>query len=248
MTASAPSPFRVVSFGDLGGDVWGTAIDAGDPAIVFGTPDGTGSASGADAVRLTPEGRSWRLAGEGFELLVTPAGDGTGQAGEEERGGAGDELCEVAGTLSVAGAERSVQCVGTRSIGDGLDLRRLDSVRGLSGWFDSDRGLALLSFRPHRSAGQETDLVAATVFEPERWVAVEDPRLSTTYRSGGRPSRASLELWIGAGEEQYPRRVAAEANGDGAGVDGDRVRLQVTPLRCHTSGLDGAGVYSLARF
>ena len=244
MTASAPSPFRIVSFGDLGGNVWGTAIQAGEPAIVFATPDGTGSASGTDAVRLTQDGRSWRVAGAGFELLVTPAAEDGEQDPSENR----DELCEVTGTLSVAGAERSVQCVGTRSSGDRLDLGRLDSVRGVSGWFDSGRGVALLSFRPLPSAGQESDLVGATVFEPEGRVVVDDPRLSTTYRSGGRPSRANLELWIGDGEEQYPRRAAAEARGDGAGVDGDRVRLQVTPLRCHTGGRDGAGVYVLARF
>lgn len=250
MTGIEPA-LRVVSFGDLEGGIWGAAIDMGETAaIVFATTDGTSSASGADAIALTENGPSWRLEGEGFELLVTPAapGDRDGAKGEQDSRAAGDALCRVQGTLSVAGTERSVQGMGTRSTGDRLDLERLDSLRGLSGWFDPDRGLALLSLRPAGSAGQERDLVTATMFEPEGSIAVADPRLSTTYRSGDKPSRASVELWIGEGEEQYPRRAAAEALGDGVSVDGDRFRLQVTPLRCHAGGLDGAGVYLLARF
>jgi len=242
VTATAPSPFRIVAFGDLEGHIWGTAIDAGDPAIVFTTPDGTGSASGTEAVRLLVDGPGWRLAGDGFELLVTPTG-------EEDAGD--DQLCQVTGTLSVAGTQRSVDCIGTRSSGDARDLERLgqlDSVRALSEWFATDRGVALLSFRPQRGAGQETDLVAATMFEPEGPLAVNDPRLSTTYKNGGRPSRANLELWVGEGEDEYPRRTAAEARGDAASVGGDRVELEVTPLRCHTGGSDGAGIYVLARF
>jgi len=252
VTASELSPLRVVSFGDPAGGIWAAAIDAGETAIVFATPEGTGSATGADAVRLIDEGDSWRLAGEAFELLITPAevgGDGRdGEPGEGELSPTGHALCRVQGTLSVGGAERSVQCVGTRTAADGLDLGRMDSLRGLSGWFDSDRGLVLLAFRPVGSAAQERDLLTATVFEPEGLIAVAEPRLSTTYSSQDRPSRASLELWIGDGEEQYPRRAAAEALGAEVGVDGDRMRLRATPLRCHTAGLDGAGVYLLARF
>ncbi len=247
MTASASSGVRVLSFGDLVGDFWGAAIDAGEPAMVFATPEGTGCASGADAVRLAQEGRSWRLTGDRFELLATPVGK-DGVPDEKDPSAPDDELCQVAGTLSVAGTERSVQCLGARGTDNRLDLPKLDSVRGLSGWFDGDRGVMLLSFRPLRSPGQESDRVAATVFEPEGRIAVDHPRLSTTYKSEGQPARANLELWIGAGEEQYPRRTAAEARSDGAGIEGDRVRLGVTPLRCHTGGLDGAGVYVLARF
>ena len=246
MTATAPSPLRVVSFGDLEGHIWGTAIDAGEPAIVFTTPDGTGRASGIEAVRLLVDGRSWRLAGDGFDLLVTPSGEKQPAADTD-----GDMLCQVTGTLSVPGASRSVHCIGTRSSGDGRGLERLgrlDSVRGLSEWFASDRAVAALSFRPQRGAGQDADLVAATMFEPEGPVAVNDPRLSTTYGNGGRPARANLELWIGEGDDEYPRRTAAEARGDAASVGGDRVKLEVTPLRCHSAGSDGAGVYVLARF
>ncbi len=127
-----------------------------------------------------------------------------------------------------------------------MRLPKLESVRGLSGWFGADQGLTLLALRPAGRRGQEDDLIAATVFDPEGWMAVDDPRISTTYRAGDRPARASLELWIGDGDEQFPRRAAAEATGDGAELEHNGLRLQVTPLRCHTLGLDGAGVYLLA--
>lgn len=241
MSAAAPS-LRVISFGDLDGQVWGCAIDAGEPAIVFATSQGQGSAVGAGAVSLTANPHGWELAGDGFELQVTPADREEGQP----PGAAG--LCLVQGTLEVAAEQRPVQCVGTLSDGTAVGAGRLDSARGVSGWFGCDRGLALLALRPTGASGQESDLIAATVFEPDGWIAVHDPRLSTTFRPGQRPSRASLELWIGDGEEQYPRRAAAEASGEPAAVRGDGVSLQVTPLRCHTGGLDGAGVYVLARF
>jgi hypothetical protein len=153
----------------------------------------------------------------------------------------------VSGTLSVAGSERAVECVGIRNAAAELRIGRVHSLRALSGWFDADHGLTLLALRPVASKGQEGDLVAATLFEPEGWTTVEEPRMSTTYRAGDRPSRASLELWVGEGDEQYPRRAAAEAAGEGASVQRDDLTLLVTPLRCHTRGLDGAGVYLLAR-
>ncbi len=238
MTAGDPSQLRIISFGDLDGEVWGAAIQAGQPAIAFHTPDGGSAAAGDGAFSLTEESDGWRLGGDRFELLAVPVHDG-GHGPE-----AGSELCVVSGTL--AGSD--VQCLGTITSRPGLKRGRLDSVRGLSGWFASDRGLELLALRPAGGRGHEADQIAATVFEPEGAIAVDDPRISTTFRAGELPSRASLELWIGEGEEQYPRRAAAEANGEPSEANGDGVSLQVTPLRCHTGGLDGAGVYVLARF
>jgi hypothetical protein len=225
---------RVVCFGDLDGEVWGSMLDLGEPAAVFATPDGVAAAAGAS---LTEDQGSWRLTGDGFDLEIVAAAD------HEHTG---DELCHVSGTLSVAGHERAIECVGIRNRTADVRLPRLDSLRGVSGWFDTDHGLTLLALRPAGGRGQEDDLVAATVFEPEGWMAVDDPRISTTYRAGDNPARASLELWVGEGDEQYSRRAAAEAVGDGASLQRDGLRLQVTPLRCHTRGLDGAGVYLLA--
>jgi hypothetical protein len=252
MTTNGPSTLRVVSFGSLDGNVWGAVLDAGRAAIVFGTPDGAASAAGAESMAITDEGSGLKLAGAGFELLVCAAES----PADRNRGGApsgatpdavgGDALCRVTGTLTAAGAQRAVQCVGTVSTSAGLGPR-VGSVRGVSGWFATDRGLTLLALRPAGSDDPGSDAIAATLFEPDGWISVDDPRLSTTFHAGDRPSRTSLELWIGDGEEQYPRRAAAEAIGDGAAVSGDGLALRVTPLRCHIGDLDGAGVYVLAR-
>jgi hypothetical protein len=257
MTADLPASFRILSFGDVEGSLWCTAIDAGETAVAFATPDGTSCASGASAVQLTEDGEGWRLTGEGIELLAVPVrppveeNDAGTPAVDDHRplGTPGDEFCQVTGTLSANGTERTVQCPGVRSRGGGLDLQGLDSLRWVAAWFEADRGLALLASRPTGSKGQERDRIAATVFDADAWLAVDDPRLSTTYRDDGAPARANLELWIGDDEEeQHSRRAAAEAAGGKATLSARGIELQAIPLRCHTGGIDGAGVYLLARF
>ena len=158
-----------------------------------------------------------------------------------------DELCRVSGELVINGRDSAVDWPAHRSLAGGFDARHLGSVRSVAGWFDGDHAVSLLAFRDRGSAGQEGERLTATVFDPEGAVWVDEPRLSTTYAADGRPTRASLELWIGEGEEQFPRRAAAEAAGTGGELDVDGLQLQVTPLRCHSRGLDGAGVYMLAR-
>lgn len=230
------TPLRVVSFGDLDGEIWGSMLDLGEPVIAFGTPDGVATA--ADAALTEDQDGSWRLAGASIELGIAPA------AGHDP---SDDALCHVSGTLSVAGQRRSIDCLGIRSNAADRRLPRLESLRGISGWFESDHGVTLLALRPAGGHGQENDLVAATVFEPEGWTPVDDPRVSTTYLAGEHPARVGLELWIGDGDEQYSRRAAAEAAGNAARLERGGLQLQVTPLRCHTQGLDGAGVYLLAQ-
>jgi hypothetical protein len=251
MTSGVTSSFRAFAFGDVEGKLWGGALDAGTPALGFGAAGGTGSASGPSAVDWSQEGRGWRLSGDGFELHVKPLGEELPAVSEPESspGLTGfEELCRVQGVVWIGADQHPVDCVGTRCVVDGLDVRSLASVRAVSGWFGDDQALALLAFRARRSTGHEADLVAATLFDPEGWVAVQDPRLSTTYAESGLPARANLELWIGEGEHEFPRRAAAEVVGTGAGAKADGLELLVAPLHCHSRGLDGAGVYVLATF
>jgi hypothetical protein len=131
---------------------------------------------------------------------------------------------------------------------DGVDAGSLGSARIVSGWFDRDEAFMLLALRAAAAMGQESDLVAATLFDPEGWVSVDDPRLSTTYGASGLPSSTNLELWIGEGDQEFPRRVAGEAAGDGAALQVQDTELRVIPLRCHSRGREGTGVYVLATF
>ena len=249
MTPPATAQFRTLSFGDPEGRLWCGALDAGGlAAMVFGSAGATGSASGPGAVGWSLRDGGWSLSGDAFEVFVAPETD---LGAEPPAGGTelvSHELCRVRGTITAGGAEHAVDCTGTRSFSDGIDVRRLGSVRGVSGWFGDRDALTLLAFRPAGSASHEDDVVVATLFEPDRRLAVDEPRLSTTYDAAGAPARTSLELWIGEGEQQFPRRAAAEAVGAGAQAETGALALRVTPLRCHARGLDGGGVYLLARF
>jgi hypothetical protein len=239
MSASPPA-LRIVAFADPEARVWGTALDAGAPAIVFGTRSGTGGAAGPDAIRLEARDGAWSLAGEGVELTIAPDDGDRPPVG-------GEELCQVRGTLVVDGEPVTVDCRGTRTE-DAIAVSELDSLRGVWGWFEERHAVGLLALRPRGRGGHDNDRLEATLFDTEGAVDVDEPRLSTTYTARGRPLRASLELWVSEGEEQYPRRAAAEALGDGGTVSGDGIALQVSPMRCHSRGLDGTGVYLLARF
>jgi hypothetical protein len=250
MTSSATTPLRTLAFGDIEGRLWGGALDAGIPALVFGAQGDTGSASGPVAVDWSQEGRGWRLCGDGFELRVKPGGEELSESEVDSSPGVtgSEELCRVEGMVRVGAAEQAVDCVGTRCTVEGIDVGTLQSVRAVSGWFGDDQALALVAFRRRGSTGHAADLIAATLFDPEGWVPVQDPRLSTTYADSGLPARANLELWIGDADNEFPRRAAAEAVGAGAGVKTDGFELRVAPLRCHSRGLEGAGVYVLATF
>jgi hypothetical protein len=220
--------FQALSFGDVDGRVWGGALDAGGPAFAFGDGETTTSGAGSEAVRWTPDGRGWRLTGEGFDLHMEPGGEELPEPPDPDPGmtvSGMEELCRVQGTLTVAGAEHAV-----------------------SGWFASDQALAVLSLRSRRSSGHESDLIAATLFDPDGWVPVKDPRLSTTYAQDGAPARVNLELWVGDEEEEYPRRAAGEAAGGAVSVSSGDFALRVAPMRCHSRGQAGAGVYVLATF
>ncbi len=77
-----------------------------------------------------------------------------------------------------------------------------------------------------------------------------DPRLSTTYRADGSPSRAGVELWLDVGgetQEQYPRRAAGEALAAGVAAASDGLNVEAHALRWHSRGQEGTGVYVLAR-
>ena len=83
---------------------------------------------------------------------------------------------------------------------------------------------------------------------PRARSTVDDPRLSTTYRRRRQPDAGQPR----AVDRRGRRAVPAPRRGRGGRrgrqpCSSDDVELSVTPLRCHTRGRDGAGVYVLAR-
>jgi hypothetical protein len=240
---------RAVAFGNPDGSVWGAGLDAGVPALVAGDS----AEPIAVAIAWNADSPEWALTGDRVSLMVSPTSEPEHQAGddapqapaapEHEPAWSGrQELCRVTGT--VAGAE--IDCVGVRTELTQVRPGEFGSVRGFSGWVSADEAVTLLALRSGSEAHHERDLLAATVFDSDGWMTSSDPRLSTTYDDDGNPTRATLELWISQGEREFPRRAAGEAAGPAVTVAGDELTLRVLPLRCHSRGSDGAGVYLLA--
>jgi hypothetical protein len=247
MSGATPLAFRTLAFGAVDGGLWGAAVQSAQIGLAFG--DGE-CALAAPAVAWTVEDRAWHLSGDGFELHVEPRGETPAQA-ESDGDAPADvsglqELCRVHGRLSIDGVEQVVDCGGTRTEVDGLTPDAIDSVRAVSGWFGPDEAITLIALRSRRACDHEADLVAATLFDPGGWMPVSDPRLSTTYTEAGDPARTSLELWVPDGENEFPRRAAGEAEGPGVTFSAGELALRVVPMRCHSRGLEGAGVYVLA--
>jgi hypothetical protein len=254
MMAAARSQFRTLSFSALDGRVWGAALDGGARFITLGAAAGAGSLIGPESVNWSEDNEQWRLAGDGFELMITPADEasveGLAAADASSRGTKAGchELCHVHGRYTLGGVEYTVDCAGARTNdARGAELQSFDSVRSISALFEGNQGLTLLSCRPRGAAGHERDQLTAAVCEHGACVPVADPRLSTTYTSLGLPARVSLELWLGEGEAQYLRRAAGEALAPVAAVHADGLEAEVAPFRWRSRGLEGRGVYLLAR-
>ena len=261
MSPAATAELRALTFGTLDGSLWAAVIDRGAPALVVGTDGDSPAAEGiADGLAWADgDAGAWTLSGDGVALTVTPTtepvpdpepADGKPQPTFQPppEGPADQQLCRVTGTVTIGGAQRAVDCVGTRLQASGKDVAAAASVRVTSAWFADDQAVALLALRPDRGQSHEHESLTATLFDAAAWIPVSEPRLSTTYDGSGAPRATGLELWLTDGENEYPRRVAGERERDGASASAPGVRLSVTPLRCHSRGLDGPGVYVLASF
>jgi hypothetical protein len=229
------------------------------PVSATSAPSATSAASAAGpALDITEDADGgWRLESEdgAVSLLVVaddpptpPAVDGAEPAVPVAPfvPGEGPELCQVTGTAS--GQEVQSRGVRVRLAPPRSAKEALGSARFVAGWFGDGSAVGLIAGRPRRHDQPDHDAASATVFDRERWLPVTEPRLSTTYDGSETPARVNLELWVGEGEHEYPRRMAGEASGGpSAAVDGGAA-LQVVPLRCHSRGEEGIGIYVLATF
>lgn len=125
---------------------------------------------------------------------------------------------------------------------------RIDSLRQVLAWFDSQRAVVLDAARPRGPHGHERDHVHAAILRPDLTTAVQEGRLSTTYDGEGRPLRVGLELWLANEQEHpYPHRLAGEVLEGCVEVSADEHDLQLAPLQTHYAGDLGHGVLILAR-
>jgi len=254
--SSGSAPLGTVTFGDLHAGVWGAAWNAAQPSVAIGLVDADQDEFPGAVIVGERETEDWRISADGLELVIAPASDPAATVASAWMPAGFDQLCHVSGRFVLAGAERTVECLGRRAWGEQApDFGRFESLRDVSAWFAEGEGVALRSLRRRKARGHSDDVVSAVVFEPDGPVWVAEPRLSTTYTAAGAPSRMTLELWLeqeqsGDGDEdraQYPRRVGGEALGDRWVGSSAGTEVQVVPLRCHTRGHEGSGVYLLVR-
>lgn len=225
---------RTLTFGDLSSGFWGAAWELGD-----GQP---GLALVQDGVVQATLTADWRLEGDGVELETSPNCEHEG-------------LVTVRGRFLIGGVEQAIDCLGRREVLSGLDPTSCDSIRDVSAWFGPEDGISVVAARPAGSRGHEDDVMAAWAFEAGQPVPIEEPRLSTTYDGDGVPIRAGLELWpevVEEGDEEeppvtHPIRAAGEAAGAVASTAAGPLTVQARLFRWHARGLEGAGVYVLAR-
>lgn len=246
---------RTVAFGEAETGIWGSAWDlGGDSAFTAAGAPGAAAALDPPArIELSEdEAGAWWLASDEFELEGLPEGE----AARLPDGF--DQLVRVQGRLRAGGADYEIDCLGTRTSRDGLELSRFESIRGTSAWFGPDLGLVVLAGRPGGATGHDHDLITASLFEGGRSPTIEDPRLSTTYAEDGTPARASVELWLQPDEpdapegeqdphELRPRRAAGESIGPVASHSNGQLEGHASLFRWHYEGREGPGVYVLAR-
>jgi hypothetical protein len=238
--SAEPAAVRTLAFGDLDSGVWGAALHDGSSLLVLGTAEGARSLSPSLSVEGVGAAERWLVRSEDIELVIEPVSEPP--AGD---GGAFDQLCRV--QVKLAADTQAVECSGTRWFRPDLDLGRFDSLRALSASFGPGEAIAVFSLRPRDQAGHDADLVSASVFEKDSSAPVGDARLSTTYGDDGVPARVSLELWQGEGEDEFPRRAAGEAAGQGAVADHGARELRAELFRLYSRDVEAAGVYLLAR-
>lgn len=224
--------------------------------------------AGRTVVPATVEGDSspsaeWWVTGEGLDLAVAPGANGAAEGGADVSGsvtmeGGFDQLVTVRGEFSANGA-REVELLGCRGERDQeLAPGDFGLLRDIRAWFSPQEGLALLAVRPRRGSTHADERLSATLFEGGQPVAVEEPRLSTTYGDDGLPIRATLELWLPESESEertedaepvvnYPRRAAGEAAGPASAHEIGGLTVQVRPFKWRAAGREGAGVYLMAR-
>jgi hypothetical protein len=225
-----------LSFADPDRQIQGVAISGAGTLLKLAA-----QLTAAPPPQLDVDGGAWSVrAGDAFALTLTPLGTADPQADP------GVTLHRATGT------------VGSQPF-DGLALARRDAEadaeacaglaleRSLAILFDAQLALALRARRPPGAGGHGEEQLDAVLLrgEPLELVAIEKPRLSSTYGADGRLTHAGLEVWESE-ESELAMRIGGEALGSGELAGPDGARTQVTFVAWH-HGRRGLGSYSITR-
>ena len=158
-----------------------------------------------------------------------------------------DHLCRVTGTANIAGEARNIHCLGQRGHSWGApDWDKITLARTVSAWMGEDLGVVLTAVRPDKAQTHSDEAIAAAILGPDGVVHIDDPRLSTTYDSGGRQRRASLELYEDDEDDSFARRVGGDVV-CGTSLDLGNLRLDCAFFRWQMEGREGIGRYDILR-
>ncbi|MFL5846724.1 MAG: hypothetical protein ACJ762_18735 [Solirubrobacteraceae bacterium] len=228
----------------------------GEPVAVKADGEGTRGESwdqvraAALSTETLEDERRWRIAfdGEvGFDLefsavapaVVLPADSEAAKAGGME---GFDHVCRVTGTVDGA----SFSGMGQRGRSWGApDWDKMILARTMGAWFDDEHALTLASIRPAKAKSHADERVSAFLLEGDEALAVEVPRLSTTYDAEERQRAVGLELYVGA-DDEFARRAAGEVVA-GTSLDLGRLRLDCAFFRWRMQGREGVGRYDVLR-
>lgn len=243
MSRPALSVPPIIAFIDPAQEIWGVAVGDQPAKVTVGS---LGSEPAETAAFLTSQGDlgQWSLSTADGQLRLTssPISDGA-RAGEEALA-----MSQTEGVLALqSDTTTELHGGGMRHPGGGHD--KLESARALIAWFPEERAMALLARRSRGAKGQDRDTLTVACLGVAGGTQVFDPRLSSTYGGDGGIRRVGAELWLGETEDgdQVPFRVAGEALGAGSRVSEAGVAIRAQPLRCHSRGQDGVGIYLLIR-
>ncbi|MGO9753566.1 MAG: hypothetical protein ACLP8S_25610 [Solirubrobacteraceae bacterium] len=254
MTAASFPTLPIAAFCDLEGGIWGIVVGGPDAVLASAViGDHTEPQLAPATLERSGPGDLWTGTvsgtGTGHTLTIAPALAQAATPAVQST----LELCHIRGVVPLGGSERTLDCAGIRCSvhprRGTSTLEKFDSLRLVAAWFPSDVALALLAIRPSGAKGQERDEVAVVLHDERTPVNVFDPRLSTTYRGDGTPSRMGIELWLGATQDGdlLSLRAAGEVTAPRAALSLAGVRIAAYALRCQSIGEDGAGVYIFAR-
>jgi hypothetical protein len=157
-----------------------------------------------------------------------------------------EQPCRVRGRARVRDRAFEVSGVGQRGHQWGVpDWDRISLARTVTAWTRDGDGVALNAVRSKKSGDHGSEAVWAAIVGPEGTVAVDDPRLSTTYDADGRHRRAGIELWVRE-EDPFPQRASGEVL-CGSSLELGELRLDCAFFEWRLEGRDAVGRYDILR-
>jgi len=153
-----------------------------------------------------------------------------------------ERLCRVRGTA----AGRPIDCLGQRGRSWGTaDWSRIALTRSLGAWLGEGPSVVYSAVRPADAESHADEARWGALLDADGAVAIDDPRVSTTYDGDGHQRRVGLELWVGE-EDDYPRRGAGQVL-CGSSVELGQLRLDCAFFAWTLDGREGVGRYDVLR-